>query len=328
MRRREFITLFGGAAVASTWPFAASPQKAPMPVVGLLIGGWPQPFAPALVGFREGLKEVGFLEGKEAVIEPRFAQGQFDRLPQLAADLVGRQVSAIVTATLPGALAAKAATTTIPIVFVVGEDPVQVGLVASLNRPGGNVTGVSGFANVLAAKRLELVAETVPQATVLGLLVNPNNPNADPDTRALQTAVRGLGRELQVLPARTEGDLETVFDIITQERIGAILVNIDSFFASRANQLVALAAQHGVPVICPLRSYVAAGGLMSYDANYTNSFRQAGLYTGRILKGANPADLPVMQPTKLELVINLRTAKALGLSMPPTLLARADEVIE
>jgi putative ABC transport system substrate-binding protein len=328
MRRREFITLFGGAAVASTWPFAASPQKAPMPVVGLLIGGWPQPFAPALVGFREGLKEVGFLEGKEAVIEPRFAQGQFDRLPQLAADLVGRQVSAIVTATLPGALAAKAATTTIPIVFVVGEDPVQVGLVASLNRPGGNVTGLSSFANVLAAKRLELVAETVPQATVLGLLVNPNNPNAEPDTKELRTAARGLGRELQVLPASTERDLETVFSIIAQERIRAILVNIDSFFASRADQLVVLAARHRVPVIYPLRSYVAAGGLMSYDANYTNSFRQAGLYTGRILKGANPADLPVMQPTKLELVINLKTAKALGLSVPPTLLARADEVIE
>ena len=296
--------------------------------MGLLVGGWPQPFAPALVGFREGLKEVGFLEGKEAAIEPRFARGQFDRLPQLAAELVGRQVSAIVTATLPGALAAKAATTTIPIVFVVGEDPVQVGLVASLNRPGGNVTGLSSFANVLAAKRLELVAETVPQATVLGFLVNPNNPNAEPDTKELQTAARGLGRELQVLPASTERDLETAFAIIAQERIGALLVNIDSFFASRADQLVVLAARHRVTVIYPLRSYVAAGGLMSYDANYTDSFRQAGVYTGRILKGAKPADLPVTQPTKLELVINLKTAKALGLSLPPSLLARADEVIE
>jgi putative tryptophan/tyrosine transport system substrate-binding protein len=280
MRRREIIKLFGGAAVASTCPFAARAQKAPTPVVGLLVGGWPQPFAPALVGFREGLKEVGFLEGKEAAIEPRFARGQFDRLPQLAAELVGRQVSAIVTATLPGALAAKAATTTIPIVFVVGEDPVQVGLVASLNRPGGNVTGLSSFANVLAAKRLELVAETVPQATVLGFLVNPNNPNAEPDTKELQTAARGLGRELQVLPASTERDLETAFAIIAQERIGALLVNIDSFFASRADQLVVLAARHRVTVIYPLRSYVAAGGLMSYDANYTDSFRQAGVYTG------------------------------------------------
>jgi putative ABC transport system substrate-binding protein len=325
MRRREFITLLGSAA--AVWPQAARAQQGAMPVVGILIGGWPEPFVPALVGFRQGLNEVGFVEGKNVAIEYRAARGQFDRLPQLATELVSRKVAAIVTATLPAALAAKAATTTIPIVFVVGEDPVKVGLVTSLNRPGGNVTGLSNFANMLAAKRLELIAETVPRAPALTLLVNPKNPNAEPDTRELQTAAHALGRELQVLEASTERDLDAVF-AIAQQRLSALLVNIDSFFGNRVDQFVALAAHHRVPVIYPLRSFAAAGGLMSYDANYSDALRQAGVYTGRILKGANPADLPVLQATKFQFVINLKTAKALGLEMPQTLLARADEVIE
>jgi putative tryptophan/tyrosine transport system substrate-binding protein len=325
MRRREFISLLG---IAAAWPLAARAQQPAPPVIGLLAGGSPESFAPNSAGFRQGLQEGGVVEGRNAVIEPRWARGQFDRLPGLAADLIARGPAVIVTQTLPAALAAKAATTTIPIVFVVGEDPVEVGLVHTLNRPGGNVTGLSNFMNLLGAKRLELLAETVPNANALALLVNPNNPNAAPDTKTLQAAAQALGRRIEVLKAASETDLEVAFAIIAERRLGGLFVNIDSFLAARADQVVALAARHRVPASYPLRQFVAAGGLMSYDASFADAFRRAGIYAGRILKGDKPADLPVLQPTRFQLAINLKTAKALGLDIPPKLLALADEVIE
>ena len=299
-----------------------------MPVIGLLGGGSPKSFAFLLPSLRQGLQEAGVVEGRTTVIEPRWARGESDRLPGLAADLVERRAAVIVTQTLPAALAAKAATTTIPIVFVIGEDPVEVGLVSTLNRPGGNVTGLSNFMNLLGAKRLELLAETVPNANALALLVNPNNPNAEPDTRSLQGAAQALGRRIEVLKAASERELETAFAAIAEQRLGALFVNIDSFFGAHADQLVALAARQRVPASYPLRQYVAAGGLMSYDASFADAFRRAGIYAARILKGDKPADLPVLQPTRFQLVINLKAAKALGLTVPPALLARADEVIE
>jgi putative ABC transport system substrate-binding protein len=299
-----------------------------MPTIGLLGGGAPEAFAPAFAGFRQGLQDGGVVEGRNAAIEARWARGELDRLPALAADLVERRAAVIVTQTLPAALAAKAATTTIPVVFVIGEDPVEVGLVHTLNRPGGNVTGLSNFMNLLGAKRLELLAETVPSANALALLVNPNNPNAEPDTRSLQAAAQALGRRIEVLKAANERELEGAFVIIAEQRLGALFVNIDSFFAAHADQLVALAARHRVPASYPLRHFVAAGGLMSYDASFADAFRRAGSYAARILKGDKPADLPVLQPTRFQLAINLNTAKALGLEVPPQLLALADEVIE
>jgi putative ABC transport system substrate-binding protein len=297
-------------------------------VIGFLSGSSPESFAPGFAALRQGLQEAGLVEGRNVAIEPRWARGEYGRLPGLAADLVRQPAAVIVTQTLPAALAAKAATTTIPVVFVIGEDPVEVGLVHTLNRPGGNITGLSNFMNLLGAKRLELLAETVPNANALALLVNPNNPNAEPDARSLQAAAQALGRRIEVLKAGSDPELEVAFAAIAEQRLGALFVNIDSFFAAHAGQIVALAARHRVPASYPLRHFVAAGGLMSYDANFADAFRRAGVYAGRILKGEKAADLPVLQPTRFQLAINLNTGRALGLDIPAKLLALADEVIE
>jgi putative tryptophan/tyrosine transport system substrate-binding protein len=324
MKRRAFISLIAGAA--ATWPLAAHAQQ--RPVIGFLSGSSPESFAPGFAALRQGLQEAGLVEGRNVAIEPRWARGEYGRLPGLAADLVRQPAAVIVTQTLPAALAAKAATTTIPVVFVIGEDPVEVGLVHTLNRPGGNITGLSNFMNLLGAKRLELLAETVPNANALALLVNPNNPNAEPDARSLQAAAQALGRRIEVLKAGSDPELEVAFAAIAEQRLGALFVNIDSFFAAHAGQIVALAARHSVPASYPLRHFVAAGGLMSYDANFADAFRRAGVYAGRILKGEKAADLPVLQPTRFQLAINLNTGRALGLDIPAKLLALADEVIE
>ena len=326
MIRREFITLLGGAAVA--WPAVTRAQQPAALVIGILMGGWAESFAPFEPAFRKGINEGGFPNGSNMPFEYGRANGQVDRLPALAADLVGRRPAVIATQTLPAALAAKGATSTIPVVFVVGEDPIKVGLVQSLSRPGANVTGVTNFMNVLGTKRLELVSEAVPAAVVLGLLVNPTNPNAEADTRDLQVAAQALGRRLQVLTAATERELETAFAAAVEQKVGALFINIDSFLFDRREQIAALAARHQVPTIHPFREYVAAGGLMSYGASFVDAWRQSGIYVGRILRGVKPTDLPVLQPVKFDLVINLKAAKTLGLAVPPALLARADEVIE
>ena len=325
MRRREFITLLGGAAV---WPLAVRAQQSALPVIGFLGGGTAEPFEPLAAAFRQGLSEDGFVESRNVTFEYRWARGHFDQLPSLAADLVGRKPAVIATQTLPGALAAKAATGTIPIVFVIGEDPVKTGLVASLNRPGGNVTGMSNFMNVPGAKRLELVSEAVQKDAVLALLINPNNPNAEPDTKDLQAAADALGRRLEVLRAGSEREIETAFAAAVERKVGALFINTDPFLASQGELLITLAARYRVPTIYPFREMVLAGGLMSYGASFPKAWHQSGLYVARILKGAKPADLPVVQPTNLELVINLKTAKALGLNVPNTLIGRADEMIE
>jgi putative ABC transport system substrate-binding protein len=322
MKRREFVMLLGGAAA---WPRAARAQQA-MPLIGILTGGSAESFAPFEPAFRKGLNEGGFPDSN--VPFETLASGQFDRLRGLAADLVGRKPTVIATQTLPAALAAKAATSTIPIVFVIGEDPVKVGLVESFSRPGGNVTGITNFMNVLGAKRLELVSEAVPTAVVLGLLVNPTNPNAEADTRDLQVAAQALGRRLQVLTAGTDQEIETAFAAAVEQKLGALFINIDSFLFGRRQQIAAVAARHMVPTIHPFREYVEVGGLMSYGPSSASAWRQSGTYVGKILKGAKPADLPVLQPTKFDLVINLKAARALGLEIPPTLVARADEVID
>jgi putative ABC transport system substrate-binding protein len=326
MKRREFITLLGGALA---WPVAARAQQAAIPVVGFLNSASPRTTTEAVAAFRQGLAETGTIEGQSASIEFRWAEGQYDRLPALAADLVRRKVAVIATTSgIPPALAAKAATTTIPIVFTVGVNPVEVGLVASLNRPGGNLTGVSILNVELVPKRLEMLHELVPAATRIALLVNPANPNAETVSRDLQAAARTLGLQLHVLRASTDGELDMVFATWGQLRAGGLVVGPDTFFVSRTEQLTALALRHGVPAISLYREFAAAGGLMSYGPGGTDAVRLAGVYCGRILKGEKPADLPVQQSTKAELTINLKTAKALGLTVPPILLARADEVIE
>ena len=326
IRRREFITLLGGAAA---WPLAVGAQQAAMPVIGFLGGGSPDAFAHVVNAFRQGLYETGFAEGQNVTIEYRWAEGQYDRLPALVADLI-RQKPAVIVATGGdvGVRAAKKAATAIPIVFTSGSDPVAAGFVSSLNRPGGNVTGVSLFVSVLEGKKLELLRELVPMAAVIGFLVNPNNPRADVDTADMQAAARALGKLLLILKADGEHDFDAVFTNLAQQRVDALVVHTEPFFLSRRDHLVELAARHSIPTIYGLREFAAAGGLISYGTKLSDSYRQVGIYTGKILKGEKPVDLPVVQPTKFEFVINLKAAKALGLTVPTSLLVRADEVIE
>ena len=327
MKRRQFIALLGGAAVA--WPFAARAQQPAIPVVGFLRSTAATGSEHIVTAFLQGLKEAGFVDGQNVAIEYRWADNQNDRLPALAADLIRRQVTVIVAAGIPAALAAKAATTTIPIVFEIGADPVEVGLVASLNRPGGNLTGVTTLNVELGSKRLELLHDVVPTTLSIALLVNPASPiNAERQSTDAQTTARTLGLQLHVLHASTERDFDTVFASLVQMRAGALVINNDAFFLSRIEHLAALTVRHAVPTIFAYREFTAAGGLMSYGGSLTDAYRLTGVYAGRILKGEKPADLPVQQTTKVELFINLKTAKALGLTVPLIMQMTADEVIE
>ena len=328
IRRREFIALLGGAAAA--WPLAARAQQTSMPVIGFLDPRSSHVIADLLRAFREGLKETGHVEGENVAVEYRWAENQNDRLPVLAADLVRRQVTVITApGSTPAALAAQAATTTIPIVFGTSADPVQLGLVTSLNRPGGNITGVATLSVEVAAKRLELLHEVVPTATTVALLINPASPAlSEPTTRDLQAAARVLGLNIHILHASTELDFERVFASLTQLQTGGLVIGNDPLFTGRAKELGAFSLRHRVPAIFQLPEFTAAGGLMSYGGSISDAYHRVGVYVGRILKGEKPADLPVERSTKVELVINLKTAKALGLTVPLTLLGRADEVIE
>jgi putative ABC transport system substrate-binding protein len=326
VQRRAFITLLGCAAA---WPLAARAQQAALPVIGFLSSGSPNAYAHLLTAFRRGLNETDYVEHRNVGIEYRWAEGQADRLPALANELVVRQVAVIVaTGGNAPALAAKAATNTIPIVFTGGGDPVALGLVASLSRPGGNVTGVSNISISVEPKRLEILRELVPTADKIACLRNPKNANADTQLREVQAAAGTLSQEIFVVAASTGRELDSAFASIVQQRAGALLVMSDPFFNNIRDQIVALAAKHAMPAMYPFREFISAGGLINYGPSIEDGFRQAGVYTGKILNGAKPADLPVMLPTKLELVINLKTAHTLGLTVPPTLLARADEVIE
>jgi ABC-type uncharacterized transport system substrate-binding protein len=327
MTRRELMLLLGAAAVAR--PSAPRAQQKAMPVIGYLSTASPGPIAAVVAAFHQGLKETGYVEGQNVVIEYRWAEGHYDRLPALAADLVDRKVDLIAAGGgNASAVAAKRASSTIPIVFVSGDDPVSTGLVASLSRPGGNLTGVSFLPVELHPKRLELLSELVPQARVIALLVNSSNPSTERIGREVQKAAGTRGAQLHILKAGTEGEIDAAFTALVQLHAGALLVGADPFFFTRREQLVALAARHSVPTIYFGREFVVAGGLISYGASLTAAYRQVGVYAGKILKGAKPADLPVEQPTKFELVINLKTAKALGLTVPQLLLAQADEIIE
>jgi putative tryptophan/tyrosine transport system substrate-binding protein len=325
MRRRDFISLVGGSAVA--WPLAGRAQQPALPVIGFLNAGTAAAYAPYVTAFRKGLSAAGHIEGRDAIIEYRWAEGQTEREPTLVAEVARQQVAVIVvTASTALALAAKAATLSIPIVFAIGADPVKFGLVASFNRPGGNVTGVSFLANFLAAKQLEVLHETVPKAAVIGLLVNPDNPNAETDTAEVRAAADALGLTLVVANARDDNDIDTALTSMVQRQASALLIGADALF--RRNRIAALTVRHALPAITNARDFALAGGLMSYGADLREAYYQVGLYAGRILKGEKPADLPVVQSTKFELVINMRAAKTLGIEVPPMLQARADEVIE
>jgi putative ABC transport system substrate-binding protein len=327
MIRREFIALASGAAVA--WPLVARAQQNAMPMIGFLSGGSPGAYAGRVAAFRKGLNESGFIDGQDAAIEFRWAQGQYDRLPVFAADLVRQKVAVIVSSGGDvAALSAKAATSSIPIVTVSGSDPVKTGLVVSFNRPGGNVTGASFVATELETKRLEILHDMVTTAAEIGILVNPTNPAAESRSKDLQMAARTLGLNVHIVGASSEGDLETAFGTLIQQRAGALLVSTDAFFTSQRGRLVALAARQALPTIYAWREFVEAGGLVSYGTIIDEVYRQVGIYTGRILKGEKPAELPFLRPTKFELVINLKTATALGLTIPQLILGRADEVIE
>jgi putative tryptophan/tyrosine transport system substrate-binding protein len=325
MRRREFITLIGGAAAA--WPLAARAQEAAMPVVGFLHSGGLGTRRDQITAFHRGLNEAGYVEGKNVTIEYRSAEDRVDRLPAIVAELVGRQVAVIVANSI-AAFAAKAATMTVPIVFASGVDPVRQGLVASFNRPGGNVTGVHFFAGVLGSKRLELLRQLVPKTTSIAVIVNPNTTETEAERSDVQAAAQAIGQQLIVLDVSSDRDIEAVFATLVQRGAGALFVGAGPFLVSRRERLVALATQHTIPAIYPLREFAAEGGLMSYGASITDAYRQAGIYAARILKGEKPADLPVIQSTKFEFVINLKTAKMLGLEVPDRVLALADEVIE
>ena len=327
MRRREFITLLGGAA--ATWPLAARAQQPALPVIGFLGPGSAESDAFRATAFRLGLTESGYVDGQNVTIDFRWAEDHLDRLPAMATDLVHRQVAVIATSSTPAALVAKAATNTIPIVFETASDPVKLGLVASLSRPGGNVTGVTSMGAEIAPKGLELLHELLPTARLMALLVNPADPAlAEPQARQVLSAANTLGIELHVLNASTERDFDAVFDKLMQLRAGGLVIAGDALFTGHADQLAALTLHHAIPAIYQRREFAAAGGLMSYGGSVTETHRLAGIYTGRILKGEKPADLPVQQVTKVELYINMKTAKALGITFPLTLLGRADEVIE
>jgi ABC-type uncharacterized transport system substrate-binding protein len=326
MQRRHFITLLGGAA---TWPLAARAQQPTMPVIGFLSTGSPQSDAFRVAAVRQGLIQAGYVEGRNAAFEYRWAEDHYERLPALAAELVRREVAVIAAiGGITSAVAAKSATATIPIVFEIGGDPIKLGLVASLSRPGGNITGVSFLVGTLAAKQFEILHETVPKAALIGFLVNPTIADAETQTKNALAAAETLGQKLLVVQARTDSELETAFVTLIQQRAGALIVSGDPFFSSRPDKLVKLAAHQKIPTIYFLREFVVAGGLMSYGASINEALRIVGLYAGRILKGEKPADMPVQQSTKVELVINLKTAKALGLNISLPLIGRADEVIE
>ena len=326
MRRRQFLGVLGGAAAA--WPLAVRAQQPAMPVIGFLSPGSLEADTSRMNAVRQGLAEIGYVEGQNAAIEYRGAQYQHDRLSELAADLVNRRVAAIIVVSASGALAAKAATNTIPIVFSIGADPVQLSLVTSLNRPSGNITGIYVLNVAVTGKRLELLRESVSTARVIGYLANPKSAATAPETKELHEAARALGVELRVLNAANESEIDTAFATLAKERSVPLVVSSDNLFTDRPVRLAVLAARHAIPAICPYREFAAAGGLMSYGTDLADAYRVVGAYAGRILKGAKPTDLPVHQAVKVQLVINLKTAKALGLGVPTSVLARADEVIE